>query len=278
MPARTVRFLSLATLATAAGCAGGSSAFTAPAPVVPKPFEYAASTGQYRFTSSTRATQSLMGQSQDVTSSGNRLMTISLTRPAPDTLLMTLVIDSISDVGPMGMSQPGLDKVPGAKYSAKLSPAGAFYSVSGPSESENQAAAGMTDEIGRALPRLRAILATGAMWTDTVSDKLRQRGLDVTRQAITKYTVVGDTTIGGEPVWKIQREATVSVTGSGTAQGQALTLESAGTMRGFLLMSKKGVLVGGEAEEQSTGKVVLTANGMEVGLTSTTSTKFTKVQ
>ena len=151
-------------------------------------------------------------------------------------------------------------------------------SATGPAQTENPVAAGMTDELGRALPRIRAILAAGTTWTDTLKDQVKQNGLAVDREIITKFTVVGDSVVGGESSWKLTREMTTKGSGKGNMQGQDITLESSGTGKGILLVSKKGVLMGGQGEEASIGSVLLVANGMQIGLNSTTTTSFTKVK
>src|SRR5881394_599038 len=156
-PFRPFTDISLAVLAACAGSTATGGAKTAPAPAAaaaapapPKPFEYTASTGQYRFTTETKGTQSAMGNSRDISSSVSRLMTIGLARSTPDTIIVSLTIDSITSSNSMGMPTMGLDKVPGSKFTAKIAPNGSFYSVTGPTEAENALAAGMTDELGRA--------------------------------------------------------------------------------------------------------------------------------
>jgi len=274
-------------IVAATACSGSTAATgaktTAPAPAAvapspPKPFEYAASTGQYRFTSDTKGTQSAMGNSRDISSTSTRLMTIGLARSAPDTITMSLIIDSISTTNSMGTPTIGIEKVPGTKFIAKLAPNGVFYSATGPTEAENPVAAGMTDEIGRALPRLKATLVNGATWTDTLKDKIKQGTLDVNREIVTKYTVSGDSVVSGESSWKVLREMTAKGNGTGAIQGQAVTLESSGTGKGVLWVGKKGVLMAGSGEETSNGTVTLSAQGVQILIVSNTKTQFNKVK
>src|SRR5689334_20674455 len=100
-------------------------------------FEYASGSAQYRFTSQAKLTQSMMGQSQNSDQSNMRLVSLTLSRLAPDTIAMTVVLDSVNMVGAMGMAPMGADKLPGARYSVKVAPTGALYSATGPSEAEN---------------------------------------------------------------------------------------------------------------------------------------------
>ena len=289
MHAPFVRLLAIPAVTLLAACSGSkaASAAAAPAPkaaaaaavpAAPKMFRYAPSASQYRFTSAAKGSQSMMGQSQDFETSAMRLVSITVAQATGDTLSLGIVLDSVSIVGPMGMAPPGMDKLNGAKFSAKVSPTGMVYSVSGPSETDLPMAAALTDEMGRTLPRIKANLVAGATWTDTVSDKPKQNGMSLDRQIISHFTVVGDSTVGGEAAWKITRESTTSASGAGAPQGQNVVLESTGTGKSTILISKRGVLLGGESEEQSVAKVTMTANSMEIGIKSTTTTKVLKVK
>lgn len=282
-----IQLVAVPAVAILAACGGsnvaGTAAAPAPktaavAPAAPKTFEYAPSASQYRFTSTVKGSQSMMGQTQDYETSAMRLVSITVARATGDTMSLGVVLDSISIVGPMGMAPPGIDKLAGAKFSAKVSPTGKVYSATGPSEAELPLAAAMTDDMGRTLPRIKANLVAGASWTDTLSDKPKQNGMSLDRQIISHFMVVGDSTVGGEAAWKITRESTTSATGAGAPQGQNVVLESTGTGKSTILISKRGVLLGGESEEQSVAKVTMTGNSMEIGIKSTTTTKVLKVK
>jgi hypothetical protein len=284
MTARVLRALSLIALSTLAACGGSSSGSAgsapAPAPAVaaPKPFEYTATSAQYRFTSESKGTQSMMGQSRETSTSAMRLMSVVVARATSDTLTVNLTIDSMTASNSMGVPTLGIDKLPGSKFAAKISPNGTFYSSTGPSESENKLAYDMTDEVVRSLPRLKAILASGAAWTDTIKDKVRQNGLDITRDAVTKFNVAGDTTVSGETGWKILRESTLKASGTGTINGQAVTIELTGSSKGVLVVGKRGVLLGGRGEESSSGTLMVTAMNLPVTITSNSTSQFTKVK
>jgi hypothetical protein len=287
-----VRFLSVPTLTVLGACSGSSSAGRPASPAAPAPaatstaasaaapamFQYAPSAGQYRFTSAAKITQSMMGQSQDVESSGMRLLSITVARASSDTMSLAVVLDSITIVGPMGMTPPGVDQLPGSKYGAKVSPSGVVYSTSGPSEANAPMAAALTDEMARSLPRIKGVLRAGATWTDTIADKPKQNGIQLERRVISVYTVMADSTVGGELAWKIGRASETTASGTGAPQGQNVVLETSSTGKGFVLISKRGVLLGGESEELANGKVTVTANAMEIGIKSTTTTKVQKVK
>jgi hypothetical protein len=242
-------------------------------------FEYKPGTAQYRITSSTKGTQEVMGQKQEAEQSTMQLVTVTLTRPVKDTLAMTVVIDSLNLVGPMGMTPPGVDKLVGMKVSAKLSPFGAFYSADIPKDSATMPMqAQIAEGLNNFLPRLRGKLTPGSTWTDTTSGKVTQGPFELQRRVITKFTVVGDTTVRGERGWKIAHETNTSLSGSGAPQGQPASMEGTSNAKGTIVVSQNGVFLGSNREDQANIKVVLSTNGMEVGIVQNATTKIEKVK
>ncbi|HEU4993272.1 MAG TPA: hypothetical protein VFT29_00550 [Gemmatimonadaceae bacterium] len=241
-------------------------------------FEYAASTGQYRVSSATKATQEAMGQKQDFESSNLQLLTVTVARASKDTTILTIVIDSISIVAPMGMVPPGMEKLKNSKITAKITPYGMPYSVVGPTDDSIPNATQITDDMSRFLPRIKTRLAAGAAWTDTITGKVKQGGLELDRRVVAKYTVVGDTTVNGEKSWKIARESATTSSGSGTAQGQAMSLEGTANGKATLVVSQKGVFLGSANSEQATAKITVAASGLEITVVTNTTASIEKLR
>jgi hypothetical protein len=249
-----------------------------PVVAVAQGFEYAQGTSKYRISSSTKGVQEMMGQTQEAEQSSSQVVTVTVARASKDTLAMTAVLDSIELVGPMGMTPPGLDKLKGMKVTAKLSPFGKFYSSEAPKDSSMTSMSTIAEGLGNFLPRIRGRMATGSTWTDTTSGKVNQGPFELERKVISKFTVVGDTTVGGEKSWKIARESSTSLSGSGAPQGQPATMEGTSNGKATIVVSQKGVFQGSSSEDQAKIKVVLAANGMEIGITQTGSTKIEKLK
>jgi hypothetical protein len=250
----------------------------APSAMLAPSFSYAPGTGQYRITSSMKGAQEAMGQRQEMESSSNQLVTISVARGNRDTLNVTTVLDSITVVGPMGMTPPGLDKLPGTKVVALVSPTGQVYSSKGPSADSVPNAEQLTDEMANMLPKVRAALRAGATWSDTTTRKQNQNGIDIERKVIANYTVAGDTTVGGQKSWKIERKANTTMSGSGAQGGQPMTLEGTSVGTGIMFVTSGGQFLGYTNEEAVNIKVLLAANGMEVGVTQNATTKVEKIK
>jgi hypothetical protein len=248
-----------------------------PAIAAAQGFEYAVGTSQYKVTQVTKITQEAMGQKQDMETSFNQVFTSTIQKPSKDTLLVTSIIDSIAVVGPMGPMM-GMDKLVGLAVKAKVSPMGVKYSAEGPSDDSLPGAGQQVDALSTLLPKIRGAMKSGSSWVDTTSGKVKQGGIDVDRRVISTYTVAGDTTVGAEKAWKLTRESSTSMSGSGAMQGQAMTLEGTSTGKGTILITQKGVFAGGEGTEDANIKIVLAANGMEVGITQASTTKIAKVK
>ena len=254
------------------------AALLLPAAALAQGFEYLPGTSQYRISSKTHGSQEAMGQKTEFDTSNDQLLTITVAKQTKDTLAVTVVIDSLNAVGPLGAPPPGIDKLRGVKIAAKMAPYGFVYSSVGPKDDSIPQGAQVTDELTRFLPRIRGKLAPGATWTDTTTGKITQAGIDVDRRTIAKFTVVGDTTVGAQKAWKIARETNTALSGSGTTQGQPMTMEGTSNGKATLLMAQNGVFLGGMNEDDAIIKIVLAANGMEVGVVTKAKTTVEKVK
>ena len=249
-----------------------------PASMLAQGFSYAPGSAQYRIVSSMKGAQEAMGQRQEIESSSNQLLTVTIARGNRDTLNVTTRIDSITVIGMGGMTPPGMDKLPGFTVVSQLAPNGVVYSAKGPSKDSIPNADQLTDEISNLLPKVRGNLAARSTWTDTTSRTVSQGGMDIERKVVATYTVSGDTTVNGQKAWKVDRKANTTLAGSGAQGGQPMTLEGTSTGNGVMLISTGGTFLGYMNEEAVNIKVLLAANGMEVGITQNATTKVEKVK
>lgn len=241
-------------------------------------FEYAPGTAKYRVVQTTKAAQDIMGQKQEIESSSKQIMTVTLARASKDTVAVSVVLDSITSTNSMGMPTQLIDRFIGMKVAAKVSPTGTFYSVQGPTEDALPNSTTMTEALGNFLPKLRGRLDKGATWTDTTTGKMKQGGIDIDRKTVSKYTVEGDTTIGTEKSWKVVRIDSTTMSGSGSSQNGPMTMEGTTKGKGSIFVSSKGVFLGAEGTEEAVLKIVLAANGMEIGVTQNAATKVEKLK
>lgn len=241
-------------------------------------FGYEPGTTQYRVTQSAKVTQEMMGQKQDMQSTSLQLFTLAVTKPSKDTIAVTYTVDSIYATTPMGGPAPFLDRMKGMKVDLLLSPTGQLYSAKGPTDEQVPNASVMTTAFSGFLPKARPNLARGTTWSDTVSGKMNQFGIELDRKVISRNEVVKDTTIGGETAWILQRSDSTAMSGAGTGQGGPMTLEGSAIGKTRFYITPKGRLVGANGTEDSKIRVVLSANGMEIVMTTNAETKVEKAK
>jgi hypothetical protein len=252
--------------------------FAGPAVAGAQGFEYAPGTAQYRVLQNTKAAQEVMGQKQEIESQSTQLVTVKLTRAAKDTVAMDITLDTIYASNNMGMPTNAVDKFNGMKVAAKISPTGTFYSALGPDEKTLPNSGDMTNAMGTFLPRLRATLQRGATWTDTTTGKVSQGGMEIDRKTVSRFTVEGDTTVASVKAWKIVRRDSTTMTGSGNSPNGPMTMEGTTKGLGSIFVSPTGQFIGVDATEDASLKIVLSANGMEIGVTQSATTKVEKVK
>ena len=241
-------------------------------------FEYAPGTAQYRISRIDKATQEMAGQKQSGEITINQVVSVTLTRPSKDTVAGVLVLDSIGMASTMGPGQ-SLSHLMGLKVQTRTSPNGAtVYSVDGPKEEDVPMASQLTAGLGAFLPKVRGKLAKGSMWSDTTNSVVKQFGIDLNRKVISSYAVLGDTTIAGEGAWRIARVDSVTMAGNGVGQMGAMTLEGTSASKGQVVLSNKGAFMGGEGTDESGLRVVISANGAEINVTTTSTTKVQRVK
>jgi hypothetical protein len=257
-----------------------SAAFVA-ASVVAGPvdaqFRYAPGTSQYRLTAVNKLTQEAQGQKVEQEVTSEQRLTVTLGRQGRDTLSFAMTLDSAKVQTSAGPS-PDLSGLIGLKVTGSLSPIGLVYTARGPEGPGSEMAGPLADEMSRFLPRLRAALAIGATWTDTTSGKVNQMGVSLERTIVTTSRVVGDTTYQGERAWRIDRTTQATFAGTGTAEGHPLTMEGTSNGTDNFFIARSGTYLGGLSTTAATIKVVLVANGMEVGLTQNQNTTITRVK
>lgn len=260
-----VRFASLALLAATTLGAGAAGAQT---------FEYAPGAARYKIVSQQKMTQEAMGQKQDIDVNGEQVISVNVDRKTKDTLSLAVSLDSITMTNSM-MGAMDVSKAKGTKVSSLISPLGIVYSSAVP---DSGPAAEVASGLARVLPRMIAGVKPGATWTDTVTTKQKNGGLDIERTTIGTSKVVGDTTIDGEKAFKIERTNTSKMSGTGSAQGQPISFEGTGTGSGTFFVTPKGLFVGSDSKDDVKAKITMIATGMEIGMTMANTSKVNRIK
>lgn len=239
-------------------------------------FRYAAGTAQYRMTVDAKVTQTMMGQNNENEVTSGQKFTVALSPHASDTLAMDVTIDSIAQMTPVG-PMPGLDSLIGKKVHALLAPDGEIYSSRLDAADSAGLLSSVSSQLVHFLPTIHAALADGSTWTDTVSTNSDQGGLELKRTVISTYIVDGDTTVGGTKARKLRRESTSTTSGSGTMQGQAVTMSGTSTGSGVAVVSAGGAFLGSTNTEDAKASVTITDAGVTIDMKTNAQTRVEKI-
>ena len=247
--------------------------FAAPlfvAPLAAQGVEYAAGTMKFRVTTTTTGSQTTPAGTNSFDIGIDEKLTVNLMKHAKDTVMATITLDTIAFTN----SGPQLDvhTLMGAKVVALVSPTGKFYSAKTPDGLDPQLAQ-ITEGMGKFMPVFHGNLATGQAWTDTVSGKVRQMGLDVDRTSVSSFTVDGDSTIGGEKAFRIQRATTAKGFGAGNMQGTPVTMEITGSSVGTFFITPKGAYLLARSKDDALIKLTVLQQNVEVTIKQTALTK-----
>ena len=226
------------------------------APVRAQGVEYAAGTTKYRLMTSTKGSQSSPMGNQDFQIDARQQLTVNIAKQTKDTMVATVTLDSLSVKSAQGA--PDLSRLLGSKFVSYISPTGRVYSTKA-AEGTDPMLAQVTESVARFLPSYRRDMKQGMTWSDTVSGKVSQQGLEVDRTIVSNYKV-----IAGEKAFKVERASTVKAAGSGSTQGTPISLESATTSNAVFFMTPKGQYLGGRQNDDIAVKITILAQNAEI--------------
>lgn len=247
----------------------------AAAPLAAQRVEYAPGTTHYLISTTTTGSQTSAMGSRTFQLGLDQRLTVSLTKPARDTMVATLTIDSLAMHTQEAV--PDVSHLKGSTFVLHLSPTGRVYDTKPPASADGLLAQ-LSEGVSRFLPTFRPDLRVGRTWADTSAGKITQQGLLVDRTIVATYTVTGDTAIAGEPAFKVKRVTNVKATGSGTSSGQAVTLESTTQSDADLLLGKRGVFLGGNTKDDVNLKFIIVAQNSEITIRQQAQTKIEAVR
>ena len=217
-------------------------------------FSYAPGTQHYRLTTVVHRSQSAGAgrapMEYDVTT--KQLVTLALAPQSPDTLRLTLTVDSVSVTSTVDMPTPDLTKVRGAKLTGTISPQGRIYSFQPPAGDADPQLAALYKSFQKFLwPFPARPLSVGSEWVDTTTDRVRKEIFDVTTTTVTSSKLAADTTFVGQRAWKVEHSADVVQSGDGKEGENPIHLSGDGTITGVHYVSPQGVYLGSKSTQRS---------------------------
>jgi hypothetical protein len=110
-------------------------------------------------------------------------------------------------------------------------------------------------------------VSPGATWTDTISAEGPQGEGQVSVTLIANYTVVGDTTVGGRSMVRIDVDATTEQSASGVVTGMDFSQSASGTASGWVLWDMaRGIPAESYTETEMRGTMDVSAAPFPLGL------------
>jgi hypothetical protein len=101
-------------------------------------------------------------------------------------------------------------------------------------------------------------------WSDTTTGKVTQQGLELDRTIVASYTVLGDTTVAGEKAFRVKRLTSTKSSGSSMSSGTAVVVEGAIQSDARLLLTPKGVYLGGTSTDDISMTLKAPAQNAEI--------------
>lgn len=230
-------------------------------PLSAQALEYAPGTTRYRISTTTKGSQSSPMGNQNFEVGLQQQVTLAVAKQAKDTLRATVTLDSVTYRSSGGNAD--MTQLRGAKFISLVSPTGKLYSSKAPEGVDPQLAQ-ISESVARFLPSYRGTLAKGATWADTAMGKVLQQGMEVMRTTVSSYEVTGDTVIGAERAFRVQRRTNVNAAGSGTMQGTPIAMESRSTSTGSFLLGVGGHYLGGTSNDDVTVKITILARNEDI--------------
>jgi len=252
-----------------------------------QPFAYKAGAQAYRLDQTVATEQTVQGMAQSSTSSTAQFISMELA-PGAQGLGLTFVIDSVvvlpgdsaAAASPMQaqvqrQAEDAAKALKGRRLSGTVTPLGRVQTLAVADTvvpNAQQLANGFKAFL---VPFPSASVKAGLTWTDTTTNEFKNMsGIDGTTKSIVTYTVVGDTTVGGQKAWKVEQKGTLTMTGAGAAQGTDVSLSGDGTVQGTVVVGQNGVYLGGDVEQTQSLKVEVPAASMTIPITNNVTTKI----
>lgn len=176
---------------------------------------------------------------------------LDLAAKSPDTLDLTITVDSVTIGSSLAAPAPNLDKLRGAKLAGTMSPTGRIYVFRPPPNADPETTALYGAFRKFLVPLPTRAPAPGTRWVDTTADTVTKEGLVVATRTVTTSRVAGDTTVAGEPAWRIDHSAVIEGKGTGTEAGRPLRVRNDGTIAGSHYVSTRGVYVRSASTQRS---------------------------
>ena len=245
---------------------------------------YAPGVQRYRLHSTVQRSQEQNGKKTSGTITNEQQVTVALQAPGSkgalsdkDTLHFDVTLDSVNLSSDMAVQLPNVQVMQGTKVSGAMLPSGKVLNFN----SDTKVADGVDREsivssMAHFLLTLPANAAAGTSWTDTATTNVTKDETSLKTSTITVSKVIGDTTVAGQPAWRVHRSSTLIISGTQVQSNQQISMEGTGTGEAMYYIGTNGVYLG-STQSQTMSETVKTA-GMVIPVTQTATNVVTIIK
>ncbi len=237
---------------------------------------YTPMSARYRTTSSTQATQVMMGQTQESSSTGSQLTTVVIAKDASG-LTLTMTLDSLAATSASPEPAPDVSTALGMTFSGVMAPDGRVTDSKVTDKSGSATDSPFAASLRSFLPRLKVGATPGATWSDTTTTSRAQNGGTVSTSVVSNYTLVGDTTVAGARGWKLVAVTAGTVSGAGNQNGADFTIKGSITGGGTFVVGAGASLVSADLSSDATMLVDVPMAGLQIPITQKQSTRISRL-
>jgi hypothetical protein len=245
---------------------------------------YSPSVQHYRLHSTVERSQEANGQKTNGIITNEQQVTVSLAAPGAkgaltdkDTLHFAVSLDSVNMSSNLTAQLPNVQVMQGTTVTGTMLPSGKvlnFGSDAKPIDGVDRES--IISSMAHFLLTLPATAGAGAKWTDTAATNVSKDGNVIQTQTITLSQVIGDTTVAGQPAWRVHRTSTLVISGSQQQANQKITMEGTGTGEAMYYIGTNGVFLGSTSTQVM--KETVKASGMVIPITQTATSTVTIIK
>jgi hypothetical protein len=245
---------------------------------------YSPSVQHYRLHTTVERTQEQNGQKTSGVITNEQQVTMSLEAPGAkgtltdrDTLHFVVTLDSVNLSSNLAASLPDVGVMRGTKVSGVMLPTGKVLSFNSDTKSTDGVdRADIVASMAHFLLTLPTTAGANTKWTDTATQNLSKDNTTIKTSTITVSKVVGDTTVAGQPAWRVHRASTLVIAGTQAQSNQQISMDGTGTGEAMYYIGTNGVYLGSTSTQ--TMKETVKAAGIVIPVTQTATSVVTIIK
>jgi hypothetical protein len=245
---------------------------------------YSPSVQRYRLHSTVERTQEQNGQKTSGVITNEQQVTLSLQGPRAggtltdkDTLRFAVTLDSVNMSSNLAVQLPDVGVMQGTKVSGVMLPSGKVLNFTSDTKSTDGVdRESIVSSMAHFLLTLPATAAANTTWTDTATQNFSKDGTTMKTSTITVSKVIGDTTVAGQPAWRVHRTSTLLIAGTQAQSNQQISMDGTGTGEAMYYIGTNGVYLGSTSTQ--TMKETVKAAGIVIPVTQTATSVVTIIK